>query len=58
VAQLQDDPTLRAVVMGHTHREAAVEALPGRWYVNPGAWIDGHRYAILDDTGAHLHTFD
>ena len=58
VAQLQGDASLRAVIMGHTHREAAVEALPGRWYINPGAWLDGHRYATLDTTGAHLHTFD
>jgi UDP-2,3-diacylglucosamine hydrolase len=57
VAQLLGDPLLSAIVMGHTHREAAVEVQPGRWYVNPGAWLDGHRYATLDATGAHLHTF-
>lgn len=54
---LTSDPTLRAVVMGHTHREAAVEVAPGRWYLNPGAWLDGHRYAVLDAEGARLLQF-
>ncbi len=54
-AALRDDPSTTALVMGHTHREAAVEVEPGRWYLNPGAWLDGHRYAILDDSGATLH---
>lgn len=55
--RLRDDPSLHALIMGHTHREAAHEIEPGRWYVNPGAWLDGHRYAILDDSGATLHRF-
>ncbi len=54
---LERDAALGAVIMGHTHREAAVEAGPDRWYLNPGAWLDGHRYAILDRTGAHLLQF-
>lgn len=54
---LTADPSLRAVVMGHTHREAAVEVAPGRWYLNPGAWLDGHRYALLDADGARLLQF-
>lgn len=57
VEQLRSDPLLGAVVMGHTHREAAIEAMPGRWYLNPGAWLDGHRYATLDDEGAKLLRF-
>jgi len=56
-ATLEEDPALTAVVMGHTHREAAVEVAPGRWYLNPGAWLDGHRYAVLDGGGASLHRF-
>lgn len=57
VAQLQKDPQLGAIIMGHTHREAAEEVSPGRWYVNPGAWLDGHRYATLDQHGATLLQF-
>ncbi len=56
-ARLATDPTLGALIMGHTHREAAVEVAPGRWYLNPGAWLDGHRYATLDAGGARLARF-
>jgi UDP-2,3-diacylglucosamine hydrolase len=34
------------LVMGHTHRPVAAELFPGRRYLNPGAWFDGHRYAV------------
>lgn len=56
-ARLSADPGLAAVVMGHTHRAAAEEPVPGRWYVNPGAWLDGLQYATLDRDGAALHRF-
>lgn len=56
-AQLQGDPSLGAIVMGHTHREAAAEVNPGQWYLNPGAWLDGRRYAVLDADGARLLQF-
>ncbi len=54
---LQADTGLAAVVMGHTHRAAALELTPGQWYLNPGAWLDGHSYGILDASGATLHQF-
>jgi len=57
IGELARDTTIRALVMGHTHREAAVEVAPGRWYLNPGAWLDGHRYATLDADGAVLRHF-
>lgn len=56
-SRLAADPSIDALIMGHTHREAAVEVTPGRWYLNPGAWLDGHRYATLDAQGAALHQF-
>lgn len=56
-ARLAADPTIDALIMGHTHREAAVEVAPGRWYLNPGAWLDGHRYATLDASGVVLSRF-
>ncbi len=55
--RLADEPSLGALIMGHTHREAAVEVEPGRWYLNPGAWLDGHRYATLSDQGPTLERF-
>lgn len=54
---LGDDPDLGAVVMGHTHHPAATEVSPGQWYLNPGAWLDGYRYATLDADGATLRQF-
>lgn len=57
IARLSREPSLGGLIMGHTHREAALEVAPGRWYLNPGAWLDGHRYATLDAEGAHLERF-
>jgi UDP-2,3-diacylglucosamine pyrophosphatase LpxH len=54
---LADDAELGLVVMGHTHRAAAVEVAPGRHYVNPGAWFDGLRYAVVTPRTAELRRF-
>ncbi len=42
------------LVMGHTHRPALAAVSDGRWYVNPGAWIEGDRYAIVGPEGPRL----
>jgi UDP-2,3-diacylglucosamine hydrolase len=55
--RLAADPSLHLLVMGHTHRPAVVEIEPGRLYVNPGAWFDGYRYAIVGDGTATLAQF-
>lgn len=54
---LLGDPGLGAVIMGHTHRAVVAEVAPGRWYLNPGAWLGEHRYGVLDAAGARLATF-
>jgi UDP-2,3-diacylglucosamine hydrolase len=54
---MAEEPHLTAIVMGHTHRAVASELAPGRWYLNPGAWLDGHAYGLLDADGATLHHF-
>ena len=46
------DDTL--LVMGHTHRAATREPAPRRRYLNPGAWLDGYRYAIATDSSVTL----
>ncbi len=56
-ARLAAEPALGLIVMGHTHRAAAVEVHPGRWYLNPGAWLDGYRYAVCSDAGVELRQF-
>jgi UDP-2,3-diacylglucosamine hydrolase len=56
-ARLAEDPTLGLVVMGHTHRPALSEPSPGRQYLNPGAWLDGYRFAVATESGAELRRF-
>ena len=48
---------LDLVVLSHTHRAALQTAGERRWYLNPGAWIDGRGYAILTRAGPELRTF-
>lgn len=54
---LIDEPSLGALVMGHTHRAAVEEVTPNRFYLNPGPWIEAHEYAIIDQSGARLARF-
>ena len=42
------------VILGHSHRPAAVEVEPGRRYLNPGAWFDGSRYAVVTEEELEL----
>ena len=45
------------VVLAHTHRPA-LEVLPdGRVYLNPGAWLDGGRYAVVGRETVELKQF-
>ena len=45
------------VIMAHTHRPV-VDRLPdGRTYVNPGAFLDGGRYAVVTASGVELKQF-
>ncbi len=54
---LQRRPELGLIVLAHTHR-AALEQLPGgRAYVNPGAFLDGGRYALVTREEVQLKTF-
>jgi len=55
--RLAADPALGLVVMGHTHRAVVSEIEPSRRYLNPGAWFDGHRYAVATASGAELRTY-
>ena len=43
--------------MAHTHR-ARLERLPdGRAYLNPGAFLDGGRYAVVTRETVELRSF-
>jgi UDP-2,3-diacylglucosamine hydrolase len=56
-ALLERRPELSLVVMAHTHR-ARLERLPdGRTYLNPGAFLDGGRYAVVTHDAVELKRF-
>jgi UDP-2,3-diacylglucosamine hydrolase len=54
---LERRPELSLVVLAHTHRPR-LETLPdGRAYLNPGAFLDGGRYAVVSAEGIELRQF-
>ncbi len=55
---LEQRPELELVVLGHTHKPVLEEIGLGRWYVNPGAWMDGFRYATINEMGPELCQFE
>ena len=55
--RLQSEPEVTLLVMGHTHRQAAAEVSPGRWYLNSGAWMDGLCYATATSKAVELKRF-
>ena len=50
-------PDLQLAILAHTHRPAIAELPNGRAYVNPGAFLDGGRYAMVTRDGIELQTF-
>lgn len=54
---LERHPEIGLLVMGHTHRPAVTEPHPGRRYLNPGAWLDGLRYAVAGPEGVELRAY-
>ena len=50
------EPELGMVIMGHTHRAELTRTSSGI-YLNPGAWFEGSRYAIVTEDGAELRRF-
>ena len=57
-AQLLDQrPELNLVVLAHTHRAALDTRPDGRSYLNPGAFLDGGRYAVVTREKVELKQF-
>jgi UDP-2,3-diacylglucosamine hydrolase len=54
---LERRPELALVVMAHTHRARLDERPDGRAYLNPGAFLDGGRYAIVTSNVIELRRF-
>jgi UDP-2,3-diacylglucosamine hydrolase len=56
-ALLAREPELGMVIMGHTHQAELSRTSAGGTYLNPGAWFDGFRYAVVTQDGAELRQF-
>ncbi len=56
-ARMRDEPSLGLLILGHTHRTALREVAAKRWYLNPGAWLDGLKYAVANNSSVELKTF-
>lgn len=56
-ARLARDPTVATLIMSHTHRATTAEVGPGRRYLNPGAWVADHRYAVVTAERVELLRF-
>lgn len=48
---------LGLVILAHTHRPALEALRDGRAYLNPGAWLDHYRYAVVTSDRIELKTF-
>ena len=47
IGQLDAEPELDVVLLGHTHLPILREVTPGRWYVNSGDWVFHQSYVTL-----------
>lgn len=56
-ARLAANPDVGLLVLGHTHRPALTESSSGQHYLNPGAWLDGLRYATASANRVTLSQF-
>jgi UDP-2,3-diacylglucosamine hydrolase len=56
-SRLASDTSIDVLVMGHSHMSAHSEPLPGRHYLNPGAWLDDGSYAVVTEDAIELRRF-
>jgi UDP-2,3-diacylglucosamine hydrolase len=56
-ARMEADTSIGLLIMSHTHRPSSLEVLPGRRFLNPGAWIEGRRFAIVTESTMELRSF-
>jgi len=55
--RLQADPSVDLLILGHTHRACSAELHPGRFWLNPGAWMDAGQYAVVTPSRIDLLRF-
>lgn len=58
LALLERRPELSLVIMAHTHRPRLEQRPDGRAYLNPGAFLDGGRYAVVTKETVELKQFN
>ncbi|HET7248337.1 MAG TPA: UDP-2,3-diacylglucosamine diphosphatase [Gemmatimonadales bacterium] len=56
-ALLERRRELSLVVMAHTHRARLEHVDGGRAYLNPGAFLDGGKYAVITPAGVELKNY-
>ena len=56
-ARMAAEPGLGLLIMSHTHRPETAQLFPGRHYLNPGAWVEGRRYAVASPSGIELRQY-
>ena len=54
---LVQHPEVDLVIMAHTHRPVVHRLPDGRTYLNPGAFLDGGRYAVITRDNVELKQF-
>jgi len=54
---LDRHPEVKIVIMAHTHRPVMDRLPDGRVYLNPGAFLDGGRYAVINGDHIELKQF-
>ena len=50
-------PAVQLVIMAHTHRPMLDQRPDGRTFLNPGAFLDGGRYAVITADAVELKQF-
>jgi UDP-2,3-diacylglucosamine hydrolase len=55
---LERRPELGLVILAHTHRPRLETLAGGAAYLNPGAWLDGYRYAVVTERDIELRRFE
>lgn len=54
---LADRAELDLLILGHTHRPVVERVGESRWYLNPGAWMEGGSFALVTPHGPELKRF-
>jgi UDP-2,3-diacylglucosamine hydrolase len=55
--RLSAEPGIHLLILSHTHRPCLLEPVPGQRFLNPGAWVEGRRFAVVSAQGVELRQF-